>query len=385
MTVSANRLDSLLSINHETKPEVYMRVFAAADPGNLSYWLELSFSAGIATLGLVLNSPAVVIGAMLISPLMGPIIGAGLALAAADLYLGIKSLLNLAASVAAAIVISALLVWLLPLHNPTAEILSRTRPNLLDLGVALLSGLAAALLVVRGGGSSALPGVAIAVALMPPLCTSGFGFGSGVQWPIVTGAALLFVTNLAAIIAAAFLVFLSVRMNAHDVRTKIDCLLLERASGDRLFRLIRRACVFPAIGDIGKLRWRVLMLVAILVALYLPLKKGLVQVRREAVARAAINDAFRRISDGESVVAQQVSVGNGYDAIRASLVVRDLSIRPGSPSRSAMLSAGPGATFTFRCAGWPIRRRSRVCVPDWNRRRRPRFRCSPSKRSGPTW
>ena len=316
-----SNLETLLRIDQETKPQVYMRVFEAADPANLNYWLELSFSAGIATFGLVLNSPAVVIGAMLISPLIGPIIGAGLALATADLYLGLKSFLNLLASVAAAIAISAFLVWLLPLHTPTAEILSRTRPNLLDLGVALLSGLAGSLLVFRRGSSSALPGVAIAVALMPPLCASGFGFGSGSQWDIVKGAGLLFLTNLAAIVTTAFLVFVSVRMDANDVRMKIDYLLLERASRDRLYGLIQQTRISQPFGDIGKLRWRVLMLVAVLGVLYVPLKQGLVQVRREAVARAAVNESLRRISSGDNIVAQQVNVGTGLDAIRASLIV----------------------------------------------------------------
>jgi len=76
---------------------------------------------------------------------MGPIIGAGLALATADLYLGIKSSLNLAASVVGAIALSALIVWLIPFQSPTSEILARTHPNLLDLGVAIFSGLAGSL------------------------------------------------------------------------------------------------------------------------------------------------------------------------------------------------------------------------------------------------
>src|ERR1051326_4329928 len=89
------RLEQFLRIDQESKPQVYMRAFEAADPANLNYWLELSLSAGIATLGLVLNSPAVVIGAMLISPLIGPILANGLALAAGDVTLGLRALINL--------------------------------------------------------------------------------------------------------------------------------------------------------------------------------------------------------------------------------------------------------------------------------------------------
>ena len=93
------RLQTWLRIGAGDKPKVYQRVFEATEFVRLSYWLEIFFSAGIATFGLVESSPAVIIGAMLISPLMGPIMATGLALAVGDLYLGIKAVLNLFASV----------------------------------------------------------------------------------------------------------------------------------------------------------------------------------------------------------------------------------------------------------------------------------------------
>src|SRR6516164_2027383 len=140
-------LHGWLRIDPATRPRVYARIFASADLTYPPYWLEIFFAAGIATLGLVLNSPAVIIGAMLISPLMGPIMAAGLALAAGDLYLGIRAGLNLLLSVVAAVAFSSLMVWLLPFNSPTSEILARTNPNLLDLGVALFSGLAGSVAV----------------------------------------------------------------------------------------------------------------------------------------------------------------------------------------------------------------------------------------------
>ncbi len=134
-----------------SKPGIYMKLYEGAEFAT-DYALELLLAAGIAALGLVLNSPAVVIGAMLVSPLMGPILATGLALAASDVYLGIKCLINIVVSIVLSVLFSAFLVWILPFHSPTAEVLARTRPNLLDLGVALFSGLAGALLVCRGGG-----------------------------------------------------------------------------------------------------------------------------------------------------------------------------------------------------------------------------------------
>src|SRR5665213_4035236 len=129
----------------------------------------------------------------------------GLALAVGDLYLGIKASINLLLSITISIAFSGFLVWLLPFHSVTSEIIARTNPNLLDLGIALLSGLAGAVVVSRGVGDgvTALPGVAIAVALMPPLCVMGFGLGSGVNLEIMGGAGLLFLTNLVAIVASA--------------------------------------------------------------------------------------------------------------------------------------------------------------------------------------
>ena len=293
------RIEHLLAVDRESKPKVYLQIFDAAEVFSLNYALELLLSAGIATLGLVLDSPAVVIGAMLISPLMGPILAGGLALAAADLYLGIKALLSLALSSVCAVLFAATLVWLLPFQAPTHEILARTHPNLLDLVVALFSGLAGSIVVCRGGGGggvTALPGVAIAVALMPPLCTVGFGVGGGFRWPIITGAGLLFLTNLAAIMASAFIVFYSIRMDGPEVRKEIDDSILRRAASDRLYRVLMHTRLARAFGDIGKLRWRVLMLLVTLIALFIPLRQSLYQLREETISRTAANDALRLFS-----------------------------------------------------------------------------------------
>jgi uncharacterized hydrophobic protein (TIGR00271 family) len=313
---------ALLGVEQHSTPAVYLGMFDASEVVNLKYGLELLLSAGIATLGLVLDSPAVVIGAMLISPLMGPILAAGLALAAADLYLGIKSLLSIVFGVLLSVLFAAALVWLLPFQSPTGEILARIHPNLLDLGVALFSGLAGAIVVCRGAsgaGITALPGVAIAVALMPPLCTVGFGIGSGFSRAIIYGAGLLFLTNLAAIVASAFLVFYLARMDAPEVRAEIDAAILERAPADRLFQLLKKVGMSGAFGDIGKLRWRVLMLVVVLALLFVPLRQSLMQVRDETVARAAVGEALRMLAPPGVIVARQVDPNS--DPIVISLVV----------------------------------------------------------------
>jgi uncharacterized hydrophobic protein (TIGR00271 family) len=305
------RVEQLLRISPEAKPRVYKSVFDAAEVISLNYGLELILSAGIATLGLVLNSPAVVIGAMLVSPLMGPILAAGLSLAASDLYLGVKSLAGVAISIAAAILFSAGIVWLLPFHVPTSEILARTQPNVLDLGVAILSGLAGSIVICRGGeggGVTAMPGVAIAVALMPPLCTVGFGIGSGFDWQIMSGAGLLFLTNLVAITASAFVVFYIVRMDAPDVRDSIQQALVGSEQVDWIDRALRRTTLSSALGDIGRMRYRTLLIAAVFVPLFIPLQRSFTQVRDETIARTVARDAARMIVPPASIVTQNVDV-----------------------------------------------------------------------------
>jgi len=309
-----DKVQELLRLAPGSRPAIYAHLFDAAALTSLSYWLEIVFAAGIATLGLVLNSPAVIIGAMLISPLMGPIMAAGLALSMGDLYLGIRAVFNLAVSIAVSVVLAAAVVWLLPFHSPTAEIFARTNPNLLDLGVAILSGLAGSIVLCRGGGGggvTALPGVAIAVALMPPLCTMGFGLGSGGNMAIVGGAGLLFLTNLVAIVASAFLVFALIRMDSPDVRAEIDLSRAAHAEKDALYVWIRGTAFARALAAGGRMHWRILMLAILLGTLYVPLRTALQQVRDDVVARNAVQGAMRQLAPDGAIVSDRTAIGRG--------------------------------------------------------------------------
>jgi uncharacterized hydrophobic protein (TIGR00271 family) len=175
------------------------------DAGWSSHYIFMTLmSAGIAVLGLLLSSPAVVIGAMLISPLMGPIIGLGFALALFDFAEIRRTLAATLFGVLLAIVFCAIIVLLSPLQTVTSEIAARTRPNLFDLLVALFSGLAGTYAMIRGR-HGAIVGVAIATALMPPIAVVGFGLAT-TNWTVFWGSLLLFLTNLMTIaISAAIL------------------------------------------------------------------------------------------------------------------------------------------------------------------------------------
>ncbi len=175
-----------------------------------NYYLLLFFSGAIATFGLLSGSSATVIGAMIVAPLMGPITGIAFALIMANRKLLRRASLSLALGSLLTVFTAALIARVAGIEELTGEILARTQPTLLDLGVALAAGAAGALAKSRRGISDALPGVAIAVALVPPLSVVGVGIAFG-SATVFTGALLLFLTNLVGIIFSGGLVFLALR------------------------------------------------------------------------------------------------------------------------------------------------------------------------------
>ncbi len=186
---------------------------------NVDFVTMLSLSTVIAALGLLLNSPAVVIGAMVVAPLMSAIVAMGL-----GIVLGDKHLLTLGAGTTArgsilAVVLGILLGWIVPGASVTAEMAARGSPSLLDLGVALAAGAAGAYAFCRRHVSSSLAGVAIAVALVPPLATVGLALS---MWnsTLAAGAGLLFLTNLVGIASASGLVFLLLGFLPHPGRQR---------------------------------------------------------------------------------------------------------------------------------------------------------------------
>jgi len=172
-----------------------------------SYLLMITFSCLIALLGLLVNSVAVVIGAMLISPLMGPIFTAALSFSMGDLRLAKKALRIIVVSILLSVLVATFFTLLSPLKAATSEILSRTRPNIYDLLIAVFAGGAGAYaLCTRVSYLFVTTGVAVATAVIPPLSVVGYGIATG-QATIALGGFLLFFTNLVAIIISSDLVF----------------------------------------------------------------------------------------------------------------------------------------------------------------------------------
>ncbi len=177
-------------------------------------WI-LIFAIMVASVGLDVNSTAVVIGAMLISPLMGPIMGIGLGVGTNDFELIINALKNLGIAVLISVLTSALYFWISPLDEAQSELLARTSPTLWDVLIALFGGFAGIVAGSRKEKSTAIPGVAIATALMPPLCTAGFGLAT-TQWTYFIGALYLFLINSVFITLATYIIVRALRFRPKE-------------------------------------------------------------------------------------------------------------------------------------------------------------------------
>lgn len=165
----------------------------------------LIFAIFIASIGLNLNSTAVIIGAMLVSPLMGPIMGIGLGIGINDYELVKKGVRNLAIATIISVLTSTLYFYVTPLHDASSELLSRTSPSIWDVFIAALGGLAGIIAATRKEKSNVIPGVAIATALMPPLCTAGYGIASGNLY-FFAGAMYLYFINSVFICVSTYLI-----------------------------------------------------------------------------------------------------------------------------------------------------------------------------------
>lgn len=167
-------------------------------------WI-LIFAILVASVGLNMNSTAVVIGAMLISPLMGPIIGIGLGVGIYDFELIKRSVWNLLIAVIISVITSTIYFWLTPLKDAQSELLGRTLPTIWDVLIAFFGGLAGIVAYTRKEKSNVIPGVAIATALMPPLCTAGYGLATGNFYYFI-GAFYLFFINSVFIATATIII-----------------------------------------------------------------------------------------------------------------------------------------------------------------------------------
>lgn len=223
MTAAAERIRHLLSrgipqLEREDRITLVERVQSASE-WNVDFVALICLSTAIATLGLMQNSAAVVIGAMLVAPLMTPLIGCGLGVVQGNGRLVQSASKSVLLGFLLAMFIGFAMGTIVPHAGITNEMLSRGKPNALDLAVALISGIAAAYATARPNLLGALPGVAIAAALVPPIATSGVALSDG-DLLTAAGAAMLFLTNIVAIVLGAAAALFAVGMQAKHLHAR---------------------------------------------------------------------------------------------------------------------------------------------------------------------
>lgn len=275
----------------DRREKVVGEIRPMASPG-FDFFFLVVLSCSIATMGLITDSPAVIIGAMLVAPLMTPIIGIGLASIIGDTHLLRSAISALLRGAVLAVLLSALVTWvnnLLPiisLQSLPGEVMARTHPSPIDLGIALAGGLAAAYALTQPHLSAALPGVAIATALMPPLCTVGIGIALG-RVDVAGGALLLFVTNAVTIAFAAVLVFFLRGFGGSNIR------------------------------GVSRLPRSLLLSASLTLALFVPLNFFSVQFFREAAENRMINTVVQSqveaLDDAELIDLRVARQGNDLD------------------------------------------------------------------------
>ena len=227
-----------------------------------NFSILLSLATAIATFGLLSNSAATIIGAMIIAPLMIPIMSLAFSVVVLNFRLISYSLVRLILGIALTILIAFFATEIIGFKVPGSEIIARTEPTLLDLGVAISAGVAGAFAKIRRSVSDAIPGVAISVALVPPLCVVGIGLATR-DFELATGAFLLFLTNLVGIIISADLIFL-----------------------------------WQSYGSWKKAIWTLFFLVTSMIIIALPLSKSFQEMILENRIRHALSEFSRLYSTG---------------------------------------------------------------------------------------
>jgi uncharacterized hydrophobic protein (TIGR00271 family) len=294
--------------------------------GSVAYWLQLVVALGIATLGLVLSSSAVVIGAMLIAPLMGPIIALAMGLSVGSPLLVIRSTGRILLSVCVVVGGSAALTALLPFHELTPELAARTNPTVLDLITAAFCAVAGVYAALQPGTTTVTAaGTSIGISLVPPLCASGYGLGLG-NLGVAKGAALLFLANLVAIVLVGTLAFI-VTGFSRVVISEMEAEELSHEGSAPVSRRLARVLAELFASPGGPLM-RVLLPFALLGVVYVPLRRALdevvwqVQARREVAALLTslpmpLVQSHLRVERSE-IDLQLILLGDARDAARVS-------------------------------------------------------------------
>ncbi|MEP7065598.1 MAG: TIGR00341 family protein [Gemmatimonadota bacterium] len=299
-------------LSADDRRAIFDELASTATDTGAAYWIVLLLAGAIALLGLAVDSAAVVIGAMLIAPLLAPVLGLALALAIGEGRLAVQTAVAVLGSTLAVIAIAALVTVVLPYHEMTSQILARTKPTTLDLAIAVFSGIAGAIVRVARGDrlTAALPGVAVSVALVPPLAVTGFGIGGGWNWPVIRGSLLLYGANLAGIVMSAMIVLLIAGMHRAEVLDEVRRWYRESPRSG-IAAWVGRAPGIRSMGILKSIPARLMLVLAFVALVAIPLSASLGQITREARVHRAVDAASKLFGTaGHSfIVSRDVTLG----------------------------------------------------------------------------
>ena len=231
-------------VNLENEIDDFDKIYETIEKGvnfkGSNIWILIA-AVIVASIGLNMNSTAVVIGAMLISPLMGPINGMGYSIATYDFLLFRKAIKNFTFAVIASLIASTTYFAISPISTVHSELLARTSPSIYDVLIALFGGLAGIVAISSKQKGTVIPGVAIATALMPPLCTAGYGLATG-QFYYFFGAFYLFTINAVFIAISSILISQILKF---PIRTLID--RVKKKKINQMISIIIMLVVIPSI------------------------------------------------------------------------------------------------------------------------------------------
>jgi uncharacterized hydrophobic protein (TIGR00271 family) len=318
----------------------------------VGYWLQLMLSMGIATMGLVLGSTAVVIGAMLIAPLMGPIVELGMALTIGSPALTVRSFVRVLGSVIAVVGGAAALTIALPFHEITPEIASRTLPTALDLIIAIFVALAAVFTTVRPSSetTSAAAGTAIGIALVPPVCVMGFGVGIG-DAAVAGGATLLFLTNLTAILFISVVSFWLLGFERVNAAHWEEAALAEARPGGPLYRaMVKLHSLYQA--PYGRV-FRVSIPIVLVGSVMMPLGQALDQVAWEVRTRTLVSRLLDQTLAMHDAVQSRVTVQRREVGVHVYLVGTPEQANVLQDDLTNRIAAGSGVIPTVRVVAVP--------------------------------
>jgi uncharacterized hydrophobic protein (TIGR00271 family) len=317
---------ALPKLTREEQVAIYKQVRRDAQP-DVDFFIMIGLSAIIATFGLLQNSSAVIIGAMLVAPLFTPILALSLAFVQADIRLIRNAVESTLKGTALAVGLGVLITLLSPLDAITPEIIARAYPNLFDLAVALTSGAAGAYAIARKDVAASLPGVAIAAALVPPLGVVGVGLAAG-DLQVARGGSLLFTTNLLAIVLSG----------------AVTLVLL----GFRPFRRQERGRQF---------RWGIAISVVLLVAISIPLAAVFVGSVQESRIRLKVDQtltAYTDLNPNLELVDFDIQDGRPAVEVTATLYISGETPPQIADALSSRLTDSLGKPVRLHLVGIPV-------------------------------